>query len=71
MTHTTELEIAIRRADLTKREVARRLGISEMGLYKKIHNGSEFKASEIVALAKILGLGVRERDSIFFASQGD
>lgn len=54
MTNKTELEVAIVRSGLTKREIAKRLGISEMGLYKKINNLSEFKSSEIESLAKIL-----------------
>lgn len=63
MTNTLELEIAIKRAGLTKREVANRMGLSEMGLYKKINNITEFKASEIDFLTKLLGL---EDKSIFF-----
>ncbi len=63
MTNTLELEIAIKRAGLTKREVANKMGLSEMGLYKKINNITEFKASEIDFLTKLLGL--RDK-SIFF-----
>lgn len=66
MTNTKELEIAITRAGITKREIAKRLGLSEMGLYKKINNITEFKASEIKALAEILG--ITKIDEIFFAN---
>lgn len=38
MTNTLELEIAIKRAGFTKRKVAKKMNLSEMGLYKKIHN---------------------------------
>lgn len=66
MTNTLKLEIAITRAGLKKREIASILGITTMGLYKKIHNLSEFKASEILKLVKILNLSTLEREEIFF-----
>ena len=69
MTDTKELEIAITRAGLTKREIAKRLGLSEMGLYKKINNITEFKASEIKALAEMLE--ITDIDAIFFATNVD
>lgn len=56
MTNTVELEVAIKRSGLTKRELSKRLDISEMGLYKKIHNITEFKASEISILIKELNI---------------
>ncbi|ADZ84499.1 MULTISPECIES: DUF739 family protein [Cellulosilyticum] len=64
MTNTLELEIAIKRAGITKRKLAEMLGLSEMGLYKKINNITEFKASEIAKLAEILDL--KNKDEIFF-----
>lgn len=54
MTNKEELEIAILRAGLTKHEVAKKLGLSDMGFYKKLNNQTEFKASEIAALQKML-----------------
>lgn len=67
MTNTLELELAIKRVNITKKEVAERLGISDMSLYKKIHNVTEFKASEIAKLYKILKLkDLEEQQSIFF-----
>lgn len=63
MTDTLELEIAIKRAGLTKRKIAKKMNLSEMGLYKKIHNITEFKASEIEFLTKLLNL---KDKSIFF-----
>lgn len=56
MTNTLELEIAIKRAGFTKRKVAKKMNLSEMGLYKKIHNITEFKASEIEFLTNLLDL---------------
>ena len=66
MTNTLLLEMAIRRAGLTKKEVARRLGLSIMGLHKEINNLSEFKASEINQLYKMLNLSsLEEQQQIF------
>lgn len=67
MTNTLELEVAIKRKRITKREIAKTLGLSEMGLHKKINNASEFKASEIIRMQRILGISSLERDKIFFA----
>ncbi|WP_094607771.1 hypothetical protein SPSIL_008610 [Sporomusa silvacetica DSM 10669] len=69
MTNTLELEIAIKRAGLTRKEIANKLGISLMGLYKKINNITEFKASEISKLAELLKINnFKEKERIFFAS---
>ena len=71
MTDTVELEIAMKREGKSKRETAKALGLSEMGLYKKIQNETEFKASEIAALTDFLGLSAEERGAIFFARKRD
>ncbi len=69
MTNTLELEIAIKRAGLTRKEIADKLGISLMGLYKKINNITEFKASEISKLTELLKIDdFREKEQIFFAN---
>lgn len=68
MTNTLEFEIALKIAGLTKRELAKELGLSEQGLYKKMNNITEFKASEIAKLYKILKLkSLNEQKKIFFA----
>ena len=68
MTNTLEFELAIKRAGLTKLEVARKLGISNMGLYKKINNITEFKASEIAKMYVILKFkSLDEQQKNFFA----
>ena len=66
MTNKKELEVAIVRAGLTKREVAGKLGLSAMGLYKKINGITEFKASEIASLVSLLS--IEDKDMIFFGS---
>lgn len=65
MTNTIELEVAIKRAGFTKRKIAESLNLSDMGLYKKINNITEFKASEISLLCEILS--IENKDEIFFA----
>ncbi len=67
MTDKTKLEIAIIKSGLTKHEVAKRLGLSDMGFYKKLNNVTEFKASEIAKLKEILKLKAIE--PIFFATK--
>ena len=69
MTDTLELELAIKKAGLTKRELAQKLGLSEMGFYKKINNITEFKASELEALIRILH--IEDVGKIFFSNKVD
>lgn len=71
MTETVKLEMAITRSGQTKKIIAEKIGISNMGFYKKINNITEFKASEIAMLQRILQLSDDERDAIFFAQKGD
>lgn len=72
MTDTLELEIAIKRAGLTKEEVAKRLNLSNMGFYQKLNNITEFKASEISRLYDILNLkSLEEQQQIFFKREVD
>ena len=69
MTNTLELEIAIKRARMRKKDIAKLLGLSMMGLYKKTHNLSEFKASEISKLVITLKIStLEEKEKIFFAT---
>ena len=68
MTNSIEFEVALKRVGLTKKEVARQLGISEMGLYKKINNITEFKASELAKLYDLFKLEtIESQQKIFFA----
>ena len=54
---------------LNRAEVAKGLQISAMALFNKIHNKTEFKASEIEALKQALHLSNEQRDKIFFAAE--
>ena len=67
MTNTLELELQIKRIGISKKELAEKLGITEMSLFNKIKNVTEFKASEIVMLTNLLKLTRGQRDTIFFA----
>ena len=67
VTNTLELEVAIKRAGLSKKEVAEHLGLSTMSLHQKINNVREFKASEIAMLYSLLNLNsLEEQQRIFF-----
>ena len=66
MTNTNLLESKIRALGLTISMVAEKLGITRAGFYKKLNNGSEFKASEISKLSTMLSLSDSEREQIFF-----
>lgn len=66
MTNTLEFEIALLRAGLTKANVAKELGLSTMGLYQKMNNLTEFKASEISRLYDLLHLeNLEDQQRIF------
>ena len=67
MTNTLELEIQMLKAGISKRDLAKALNISEMALFNKLKNVTEFKASEIVKISELLNLTADVRDSIFFA----
>lgn len=69
MTDTEKINIAIMKSKKTKREIAQILGISEMGLYKKINAQTEFKASEIPKLCNVLDLTSQEMTDIFFKNR--
>lgn len=51
----------------TLQELAEAVGLTRQGLFKKIENRSEFKASEIVKLTELLNLSEQQKRDIFFA----
>lgn len=67
MTDTELLKAAIQKQGYKYKYIAEQLGLSTFGLQKKIENDTEFKASEIIALAKLLHLNDRMMKAIFFA----
>ncbi len=71
MTDTVKLEYFLKKAKITKKAYAEKLGISLQGLYNKLNNVTEFKQAEITATCELLGLSNQERDEIFFANSVD
>jgi len=62
--------MVICRIGLTKLEVAKALHLFKVGLYHKMNNITEFKASEIVILYKLLHLkSLEEQQQIFLAGR--
>jgi hypothetical protein len=47
--------------------IANQLGLTAYGFSLKVNNKSEFKASEITILCKLLKISARDREAIFFA----
>lgn len=68
MTDTFILNEEITKSGLKISFIAEKIGLSREGFYKKLNNETEFKASEIVLMQKILGLSNEKRDTIFFAN---
>lgn len=60
------LKEKISKSGLTVTWVASKLGISREGLHKKLRGNSEFKASEIATMSKILNLTNDEIREYFF-----
>ena len=71
MTDSLELDIAIKRAGIKRKDVADALGLTLTGFFNKLHNKTEFKLSEISAICSLLCLSSQQRDKIFFAANVD
>lgn len=69
MTNRDLLNEVISDSGMTITSISKKLGITREGLYKKINNETEFKASEIVSMQRILHLSNETRDKIFFAEK--
>lgn len=67
MTNTTLLDEYINKSGYKKGYIADVLGITRSAFSLKRVNKSEFKASEIEALCKLLNIGTADRGKIFFA----
>jgi hypothetical protein len=66
LTNTQKLRDVILKSGLSITFISKKLGISREAFYKKMLNVTEFKASEIENLMKILRLSTIKRDEIFF-----
>ena len=60
-----ELRAAIARKDISLRDLAKALGISETSMWMKMKGEREFKESEIRKLAEILELSAADINLIF------
>ena len=69
MTNTRLLLKAIDDSGLKREAIASKLNISRVALQKKIINETEFKASEVSKLTKILELTTEKRDLIFLSDE--
>lgn len=69
LTDSKMLSDEIADSGMTITAIAKKIGITREGFYKKLNNETEFKASEISALQKILRLTNKKRDEIFFAKE--
>lgn len=54
-------------SDLTLREIAKAIGISEATLYRKIRGITEFSRNELAIIKTKLELNTEEFEQIFFA----
>lgn len=68
MTDSELLSKRIKDCGFTFIGVAKRMKLTRQGLWKKIHNRSEFKQSEIEMLSKLLELDSNMEKKIFFKS---
>lgn len=57
----------MRRRGFTLDSLSDELALSRTGLFNKIHNKTEFKASEMARIAILFKLNKTEKDRIFFA----
>lgn len=65
------LRTTIKESGISITFIAKELGISRECLYQKLNGSTEFRASEIYSLQKVLRITNTKRDAIFFASKSD
>jgi hypothetical protein len=68
MTNTSLLEKYIEKSGYKKSFIAEQINLTAWGFMLKVNNKSEFKASEIDALCKLLKISNKDRMAIFFAN---
>lgn len=67
MTNTSLLMQYIEKSGYKMSFIAKQLGLTAYGFSLKVNNKSEFKASEMTILGKLLKISAKDRDAIFFA----
>ena len=66
MTECNMLKHRIEESGITLTFLAKQLSIDRATLYNKLNGITEFKASEITIISRLLNLTTDERDEIFF-----
>jgi hypothetical protein len=67
MTNTSLLVQYIEKSGYKKSFIAEKLGLTAYGFTLKVNNKSEFKASEMTILCKLLKINAKDKEAIFFA----
>ena len=67
MVDTERLEKIIEESGLKKKFIAAEMGLSPWGLARKIRNCSEFLASEVNVLCRVLRISKKVKEEIFFS----
>lgn len=67
MTNTALLERYIEKSGYKKSFIAAQIGLTAYGFTLKVNNKSEFKASEMTILCKLLKISAKDKEAIFFA----
>ncbi len=67
MTDALKFKIALLTAGITVSDLAEKIGVSRTYIYNCLNHKSDFRASEISAIANVLGLTANQTTSIFFA----
>lgn len=68
MTNTALLEQYIKKSGYKKSFIAKQIGLTSYGFMLKVNNKSEFKASEMNSLCKLLKIDAADKEAIFFAN---
>lgn len=65
--NTEGFQNLMRRNGFTLETLSEELKLSRTGLFNKIHNKTEFKASEMAKISVLFKMNKSEKDKIFFA----
>ena len=68
MTNTKKLQGKMREKSYTLKTLSACVGLTDTGLFNKIHNKREFLASEVHTISRVLSLTADEVNEIFFAN---
>lgn len=72
MTDVIEFDYALKKAGLSREDVANALKITKTALFNKVHNKRQFKQAELAKMYEILHLDTWEKQQrIFFTQMGE